>query len=143
MKRRPGVSFCNPQHQLPTQRTKDGFVEDVTAWTNRFVPSLMNNHHDIEPIAEELQAMAQQWEGLLCSAGGALELSKCFYYLIKRDFDSNANPVLTTPVLPQLSVTSSATGEAVTIAQLECDKPTKRSGSDSAPTAARMPSSSD
>jgi hypothetical protein len=81
MRRRPGISFCDPQRQVTTTRTKDGFVDDVTALANQFLASLRTNHHRIEQIAIELEAMAQQWEQLLHSTGGALELSKCFYYL--------------------------------------------------------------
>jgi hypothetical protein len=55
--------------------------------------------HDLtsEEIALGLQEETQVWECLLYTTGGALELSKCFYYIIAYDFHKNGAPVLLAP----------------------------------------------
>jgi hypothetical protein len=97
--RRLRVSVCKTRRQTTTTRAKDGFVDDLTARENQFLTSLRINHHRIEHIAIELQAMAQQREKMLHSTGSALELSMRFYKLIKWVFNAHFNPVLVTPNL--------------------------------------------
>ena len=77
-----GAHFSNPQGDLSIQRTGDGFVDDVTNVCNFGFPCSL--HEPITPqlLAQRLQQEAQTWERLLWSTGGALELSKCFYYLL-------------------------------------------------------------
>jgi hypothetical protein len=102
----------------------DSFVDDTTAWVNDFEPSLKDRQiTPIQPIADDLQATAQQWEELLYGTGGALERSKCFYYLIHWTFDQHANPALSTSMMPPISILSSANGNSVPIKQLQHDKP--------------------
>ena len=37
------------------------------------------DHGDIHALAEEMQHIAQYWEQLLCTTGGALAAEKCFF----------------------------------------------------------------
>ena len=109
----------------------DAFVDDSTSWANCFGRSLTKrNTNFIGQIAQDLRETAQKWESLLHSTGGALELSKCFYYLIHWTFDKKGNPKLATPddAIPPIEIVSSATGETVRIKQLSCHDPHKTLG---------------
>ncbi len=52
-----------------------------------------------------MQAEAQTWERLLHSTGGALELSKCFFYVMAWKFKKDGTPMLLTPdEMPNISI---------------------------------------
>jgi hypothetical protein len=53
----------------------EAFVDDTGLGTNNFTSE--NNHKD---LILNLQRLAQTWEKLLFSTGGALNLSKCFWF---------------------------------------------------------------
>ena len=89
-----GASFTNPQHSLSLKRTGDGFVDDVTNVCNFGFPESLTTNISPPALATRLQTEAQTWERLLWSAGGALELTKCFYYLICWKFDKAGRPSL-------------------------------------------------
>jgi hypothetical protein len=82
--------------------------------------------HDFTPqeIAIGLQEEAQVWERLLYTTGGALELSKCFYYIIAYDFNKNGVPVLLTPeAMPdtQISLTNGSDPTPILINQKDAN----------------------
>jgi hypothetical protein len=73
------MSFVDPWEDIHEERNADSFVDDTS--------NGCNDAHLGEPMpyAELIataQAGAQIWEQLLYSSGGALELKKCFWYLI-------------------------------------------------------------
>ncbi len=73
------MSFIDPWEDIQEERNADSFVDDTS--------NGCNDAHLEEPMpyAELIamaQACAQIWEQLLFSSGGALELKKCFWYLI-------------------------------------------------------------
>jgi hypothetical protein len=93
-----GVSFTDPKQQTTTSRIMDGFVDDTTNWTNRFLQQL-SRHKDpitIESIHSDLAATAQCWEKLRHTSGGKLELPKCFFYIVSWLFDSKGKVYLAT-----------------------------------------------
>ena len=123
MKRRTGVQFSDPKSKTLTQRVMDAFVDDTTAWVNFFLKSLENRERNlINDIVTELTATAQQWEELLYASGGALELSKCFYYLIHWKFDKNGNAKIDDSDLQPIRIRNSTNGQIVDIKQLKCNE---------------------
>jgi hypothetical protein len=126
-----GVRFCSPTRTFKVQRVMDAFVDDSTSWVNCFVKSLTQRHtNHIGQVAQDLRETAQKWETLLHSTGGALELSKCFYYLVQWKFDKRGNPSIAPPDpdIPPIELVSSANGDTVKIKQLDCSEPHKTLG---------------
>ena len=79
-KKANGATFFNPHDTLHHRRAADGYVDDVTGFTNLFREEMCGT--DITParLAEAAQADANFWHSLLHFSGGALELDKCFWY---------------------------------------------------------------
>jgi hypothetical protein len=48
-------------------------------------------------IVSGMRTKAQVWEHLLWTTGGALNLSKCFYYVVAWDFHKNGTTILLNP----------------------------------------------
>ena len=68
--------------------------------TDSLTTSLTSSTDDTitpEDISAGMQFEAQTWERLLWATGGALELSKCFYYILFYDFKKNGTPFLLAP----------------------------------------------
>jgi hypothetical protein len=128
MKLLRGIQFSNPTGTINVQRLMDAFVNDSTRWNNRFKESLQNRSRNyIRQIVSDLSHTAQTWEKLLYSTGGALGLSKCFYYLVPWIYDTRGDPTIAPPdpSIPPIKITNSATGETVQIKQLDCSEPHK------------------
>jgi hypothetical protein len=72
-------------------------------------------------IVQDLHALAQEWEQLLYSTGGALNLQKCFWFLISWRWKNGQAVCHTTKSYPkELSMTSgSNTSETETIKRIE------------------------
>jgi hypothetical protein len=88
------MSFIDPWEDIHEEQNADSFVDDTS---NR-----CNDAHLEEPMpyAELIamaQASAQIWEQILFSSDGALELKKCFWYLIYWQW-VNGNPQMTTVI---------------------------------------------
>lgn len=83
----PGMDF-NPVCLTKYVSSKGAaFVDDTGLGTNQpFLTQGRANsgQHTLQEasVVSNLQVLAQQWECLLFSAGGALNLSKCFWFLI-------------------------------------------------------------
>jgi hypothetical protein len=58
----------------------EAFVDDSGLGTN--VCSSDANHPKEESLIMNLKRLSQEWESLLYSTGGALNLSKCFWFLL-------------------------------------------------------------
>jgi hypothetical protein len=107
--------FKNPTGTIQAERHSDSFVDDTQNGLNdAFLPkpwSLVELH-------EHLSHMSQSWEKLLYSSGGALETSKCFYYLMYWKWNSGI-PVLMTKSdmshLPSITLTSGSQSSRTTI----------------------------
>jgi hypothetical protein len=131
MKLLRGIQFSNPTGTINVQRVMDAFVDDSTSWNNRFKESLQNRSRNyIRQIDSDLSHTAQTWEKLLYSTGGALELSKCFNYLVHWTYDKRGDPTIAPPdpSIPPIEITNSATGHTVQIKQLDCSEPHKTLG---------------
>jgi hypothetical protein len=74
-----GMRFMNPSKTISVERQSDAFVDDTQNGLNDFGEDAP---WDMQTLRSNLHQMSQTWERLLFSSGGALELSKCFYYLM-------------------------------------------------------------
>jgi hypothetical protein len=76
--------------------------------------------------------MSQAWEKLLFCSGGALELSKCFYYLLHWKWSDGLPQLLTKneilELIPPICLTSGLSLEQVAIAQKDVQEAHKTSG---------------
>jgi hypothetical protein len=92
-----GAEFCDPAQTTSHQRTGDGFVDDVANVFNFGLKNMLLHTYSPSAIAQGMQTEAQVWEGLLWTTGGALNLAKCFYYVVAWDFHKNGTPILLSP----------------------------------------------
>jgi hypothetical protein len=94
----PGSGILRPYTGILTQRTGDGFVDDVSNVFNFGLTAMLSAQYSEQMIANGMQAEAQTWERLLWLTSGALELSKCFFYIMSWDFHKNGTPILLSPI---------------------------------------------
>jgi hypothetical protein len=77
------MTFVDPWQDFRNERNADAFVDDSAN-------GVSDAHLDVPmPVSEivcHLQHMAQTWEQILYSSGGALEIPKCFWYLVYWDW---------------------------------------------------------
>ena len=73
------MTFVDPWYDILSERNADSYVDDTSTGVN----DAMHEEplHWTEMLAL-MQSVAQIWERLLYSSGGALELPKCFWYLM-------------------------------------------------------------
>ena len=100
-----GAEFCDPTQQFSHQRVSDGFVDDVANVFNLGLDPMLSEHYSPNMIAQGMQSEAQTWEHLLWSTGGALELTKCFCYIMAWHFQKNDTPSLLSPAeMPDITI---------------------------------------
>jgi hypothetical protein len=104
MKKANGAEF----HSLyPTtescRRNREAFVDDTTLWTVRLGQFFLT-------LVDMMCKTAQRWERLLCAAGGALNLMKCFWYGVQWSFMPSGVPYMekTKDVDPDIALSSGA-----------------------------------
>jgi hypothetical protein len=73
------MSFVNPWGDILEEWNADSFVDDTS---NRCNDSHLDKAMPYVELIAKAQACAQIWEWLLYGSGGALELRKCFWYLV-------------------------------------------------------------
>ncbi len=86
-----GMVFTSPTGFRTVSRHSDAFVDDTQNGLN---DSGIKEPWSIWELVSNLQDMAQAWERLLFTSGGALELSKCSYYVMHWEWN-NGLPHLT------------------------------------------------
>jgi hypothetical protein len=117
-----GITFSSPPQQQVYHLASAMFVVDNTTYTNNFHRWI---HHETNPkdIIESLHHDSQIWERLLWTSVGFLgKLTKCLYYVIHWEFDSEGKASLmpSTNLEPHISLSSDNTGSHNTITQLDC-----------------------
>ena len=70
--RSPGISFRSPDGTIQDVRAADAFVDDTDLY--------VSVDTSFPQLAQQAQVVAQHWEQLLYTSGGALALNKCFWY---------------------------------------------------------------
>jgi hypothetical protein len=130
MKReRDGVTIADPTIATRMRRVMDAFVDDTTG--NKFIEQLMgmDNKIGLHKVLEELTATAQLWERLLTASGGALELSKCFYYIVHWIWEGgNARLARLDELNKKIELTDSITNERVSVRAKETNESHKTLG---------------
>ena len=71
----PGISCRSPDGTIQDVRAADAFVDDTDLY--------VSVDTSFPQLAQQAQVVAQHWEQLLHTSGGALALNKCFWYGIK------------------------------------------------------------
>ena len=77
-----GVSFADPENKLFHRRMADAYVDDVTGFFNLFYESIRGDSVSVAKLAAGMEKDAEAWNTQLDISGGALEHSKCFWYLL-------------------------------------------------------------
>ena len=73
------MTYLSPDMTLKVERYSDAFVDNTQ---NGLTDAHLNNAWPLPKLINNLQFMAQTWERILFSSGGAMELSKCSYYIL-------------------------------------------------------------
>ena len=93
-KAHPAV-YCTPDRLNRFELGMAGFVDDSNGQTNQFERDEIE--HTWKLVLQYAQDNAQLWTELLHASGGALELSKCSFHLLRWSFSISGAPVLTVP----------------------------------------------
>ena len=93
-KAHPAV-YCTPDKKNRFELGMAGFVDDSNGQTNQFERDEIAKTWRL--VLQYAQENAQHWSDLLHASGGALELSKCSFHLLRWSFSISGAPVLTVP----------------------------------------------
>ena len=123
-----GMVYSSPQQNLTVSRHSDAFVDDTQNGVN---DSGLKEPWVLMKLVLQLQDMAQSWEKLLFCSGGALELSKCSYYIMHWQWP-NGLPVLTSKEdsqkIHRIALTSGNNNDAQYVNQKETTEAHKTLG---------------
>lgn len=86
----PRITITSANNTDETASTGEAFVDDTGLETNKVTTSATphrtssspSENNDYYPLVNNLQNLAWEWEHLLLSTGGALNLEKCFWFLL-------------------------------------------------------------
>ena len=96
-----GANFISPDGQHTLHLTMVGFVDDCTGTCNDFRRQHQAPTHEIASI---MTTDAQNWNDLLWSSGGKLELPKCSFHVLEFQFSPDGTPIPVTK-LPDCTIT--------------------------------------
>jgi len=121
-----GMNFTDPAELEHIERWLDGFVDDTELGMNDF----WEEHEDLASLVDTFQAAAQRWERLLFTSGGALELSKCSWYCLHWQWDTQGVATATTfgDSGPTLNLTRGSSSTSHPIKRLEVHEAHKTLG---------------
>jgi hypothetical protein len=103
------MTFLDPITKKPHSRLADTFADDTMLGKSD------SGDLSYEDLIGRLKLIAQTWERILSYSGGALNLSKCFYYVLYLEWPNglpvlrSASPEDSTIVLTSGSSTSVST----------------------------------
>ena len=128
-----GVSFADPTNSILHHRVADAYVDDVTGFFNLFFESIRGDSISVERMAKGMEADAEAWNTQLDITGGALEHSKCFWYLLFQTWsEHNRRRYLTKSELEEkgasISVSVAGTDKFEPIELKDCSVPHKTLG---------------
>ena len=108
------MTFLDPITKKPHSLLADAFVDDTILGKSD------RGDLSYEDLIGRLQLIAQIWERLLSYLGGALNLSKCFYYVLYLEWPSSL-PVLRSTSLedPTIVLTSGSSTSVSTTTRLD------------------------
>ena len=108
------MTFLDPLTKKPHSRLADAYVDDTMLGKSD------SGDLSYEDLIGRLQLIAQTWERLLSYSGGALNLSKCFYYVLYWEWPEGL-PVLrkSSPEDPTIVLTSGSSTSVSIIERLD------------------------
>jgi hypothetical protein len=74
-----GATYTCPRQQLTTNHTTEAFVDDSTNFIN--TPT-QDEHYTANQLISKLHLQNREWECILSTSGGKLELPKCLAYIV-------------------------------------------------------------
>ena len=77
--------FPSPQECVYTKQNGEAFVDDMTLWILMMTGTLT-------ALVLRMTNMAQTWEQLLWTSGGALNLKKCYWFLVSWKWTKTGKP---------------------------------------------------
>ena len=86
------AEYCAPDGSKKLQLGMVGFVDDSNGQTNLFQEP--ESARTAQNVISQMQQNAQVWSDLLAATGGALELSKCSFHVVRWHFTAQGSPVL-------------------------------------------------
>jgi hypothetical protein len=95
------MPFCNQWQDLSDEQNADAFIDDTA---NGVSDAHQDDPLSVPEIVGHLQHTAQSWEHILYSSGGALQLPKCFWYLVYWEW-SNGRPQMMNSVSAPATIT--------------------------------------
>jgi exonuclease III len=115
-----GANYSSPDGTITFEASMTGFVDDTKGQTNdQTLPVSM----PLQQLISRMQSDAQLWGDLLYVSGGALEISKCNYYVMHWKFNPSGIPILSTNLNTTLRIengdrtaTVTLTNDAITVA---------------------------
>lgn len=94
-----GMEFSSVDRTIHAKSKGAAFVDDTGLGCNvspqSYLDKVLGQQSHEARIVQNLQKLSQEWERLLYSTGGALNLSKCFWYLLSWRW-SNGMPTIVT-----------------------------------------------
>jgi hypothetical protein len=125
------LQFTSPDQQLQYTLRVDMFVDDASNCTNHFLEWL----HEPPSLEEALKMIrhdSQTWERFLWTSGGLLNLSKCAFYILAWQLDSEGHATyIPKQAIPDLQLTSGNQPGLSKVKQLTTMKLTNTSAIDS------------
>jgi hypothetical protein len=85
----PPAKFPSPQPTVYTERNGEAFVDDTTLWDT-------DKEATLKEMAARMQSKAQSCKRLCHALGGALNLTKTFFFAVGWKFRKNGQPVMRT-----------------------------------------------
>jgi hypothetical protein len=78
-KKSAGIVFRNPRGTLQFQQVGEAYVDDTNLWTAL-------ERSTLKEMAKEMEEVAEFWEQLPFTTGGASALEKCFFVAVQWRF---------------------------------------------------------
>ena len=85
------AKYCKPDHTYECSVGMVGFVDDNGNPTNNFMD--VENPETWRKVLALTEKNAQAWTDLLSASGGALELPKCSYHLMRWHWQNQCSTV--------------------------------------------------
>jgi hypothetical protein len=116
-----GMEFQSVDNKVIVQSKGAAFVDDTgLCATKPKEDSQSTSLPQHIPVINQLQRLAQEWERLLYSTGGALNLSKCFLFVLAWDWKGSTPKLVTsTTAAAELLLTSGASMNPEAIRQID------------------------
>ncbi len=90
-----GAYYASPDGETTFKTSMTGFVDDTKGQTNDMESEQVL---PLQKLLTRMQSDAQLWRDLLHVTGGALEIKKCNYYIMKWKFKASGIPELDSDV---------------------------------------------